>query len=604
MNILRWNRKSNKKIRPKTLLLFIFSLIMTTFAWFAYSKVLEPTLNIHMASWDMTYEINGTPTANPISIEIPILYPTMGEEKVVVDIFNNGETKVDIDYQVKSLTVAGIEYKGVPEGQTTNETNYITIAPSVLETVQTTDETTGETISTEIFKGAVTNDITRLPFTIDIEHSAQVEAATKDLYGGEDTPGEGYLKVIVNWIGDNDKLDSEWGYKVGEYLANQPEGTPAMTIVLSIDSYQVDPEGTTYETLMPSTSTTRPYLPDGYKRVPGTSLKTGLVIEDANGNQFTWVEVPRSKSVYTTAGIGITEFFEDDSNGAYSKIESDLRAYVSNYSTRADGFDNPDAIYGAIGVSSPDYTILKHKVLKSIYSHGGFYIGRYETGLAGDARTKATSTTPSDAPVIKSNVYPYNWVTCPQASTIASRLSQTGYTSSLMFGIQWDLVLKYLETKGANSESLKADSTLYGNYKNNTYTLTNESARYNQSSTGWLTAIPYQKLENTEVLVTSGANSGFCIQNIYDLAGNLSEWTYNAIYDETISNYVGGNGGDYLKDGDTTAANYYGTYNTRTAAKEVGFRISLISEADVTVAWGDDGSGTADSGENGGSGEN
>ena len=585
MNILRWRRKSNKKIRPKTLLLFIFSLIMTTFAWFAYSKVLEPTLNIHMASWDMTYEIAGQPTENPISIEIPILYPTMNEQVVIVDIFNNGETDVDIDYQVKSLTVAGIEYKGVLEGQTTAETNYITIAPSILETETTTDEVTGTTIETQIFKGAVANDITRFPFTIEIEHSAQVEAATGDLYGGEDTPGEGYLKVTVNWMGDNDRLDSEWGYKVGDYLATQPEGTPAMTIQLSIDSYQVDPEGTTYETIMPSTASTRPYLPDGYKRVPGTSLTTGLVIEDENGNQFVWVEVPRSTTVYTTAGINITEFSEDDANGAYSKIETDLRAYVSEYGSRPDAF----TLYDAIGISSPDYKTLKHKILKSIYSYGGFYIGRYETGLAGSARTRATATTPSDAPVIKSGIYPYNWVTCSQAHTIASRLSKTGYTSSLMFGIQWDLILKYIDKKGTERELLttKTDSTLWGNYKNNSYTLTNASARHNQSSRGWLTTIPYEKASDTEVLVSSGANSGFCRQNIYDIAGNLSEWTYNV----TSDTYLGGNGGNYLNDGDSTPANYYGTYNARAAAKEIGFRISLISEADVTVAWGDNSGG-------------
>lgn len=599
MNILRWNRKSNKKIRPKTLLLFIFSLIMTTFAWFAYSKVLEPTLNIHMASWDMTYEIAGQPTANPISIEIPILYPTMDQETIIVDIFNNGETDVDIDYQVKSLTVAGIEYKGVAEGKTTTETNYITIAPSVLETVQTTDVTTGETISTEIFKGAVTNDITRLPFTIDIEHSAQVEAATEDLYGGEDTPGEGYLKVIVNWIGDNDKLDSEWGYKVGEYLASQEEGTPAMTIVLSIDSYQVDPEGTTYETLMPSTSTTRPYLPDGYTRVPGTSLKTGLVIENTNGNQFVWVEVPKSTEVYKTAGIEITEFFEDDSNGAYTKIEADLREYVKEFNTRADGFSDVNAIYNTIGLTESNYTALKYKMLKSIYSHGGFYIGRYETGLESGGRTESSSI--DATPVIKANAYPYNFVTCSQANTLASRLKQTGYTTSLMFGIQWDLVMKYLQTNGISQEQdwLKTDSSEWGNYKNNTYTLTNSGAKYNHTANTWATTIPYEKLENSQVLMGSGANSGFCAQNIYDLAGNLSEWTYNIAYDDTLSNYAGGNGGNYTLEGSEASASYYGAYNVRAGAKHVGFRVALISEADMTEEWGDDVTGGSGGSEGG-----
>ena len=111
MNILRWKRKSNNKIKSKTLLLFIFSLIMTTFAWFAYSKVLAPTLNMHMAAWDIEYYIGADKKTNPISIEIPVLYPTMQEQTVVVDIFNNGETMVDIDHQVVSLTIAGTSYE-------------------------------------------------------------------------------------------------------------------------------------------------------------------------------------------------------------------------------------------------------------------------------------------------------------------------------------------------------------------------------------------------------------------------------------------------------------------------------------------------------------
>ena len=57
MNVLRKHRKSNKKIKIKKYVLFIFSLIMTTFAWLAYSKVLNTHLNIHVAAWDMEYYI-------------------------------------------------------------------------------------------------------------------------------------------------------------------------------------------------------------------------------------------------------------------------------------------------------------------------------------------------------------------------------------------------------------------------------------------------------------------------------------------------------------------------------------------------------------------
>ena len=64
MNILRKHRKSNKKNKLKKYILFIFSLIMTTFAWLTYSKVLNGNLNIHVAAWDMEYYIGDAGTNN------------------------------------------------------------------------------------------------------------------------------------------------------------------------------------------------------------------------------------------------------------------------------------------------------------------------------------------------------------------------------------------------------------------------------------------------------------------------------------------------------------------------------------------------------------
>ena len=71
MNILRKHRKSNKKNKLKKYILFIFSLIMTTFAWLTYSKVLNGNLNIHVAAWDMEYYIGDEKKENPIGITIP-----------------------------------------------------------------------------------------------------------------------------------------------------------------------------------------------------------------------------------------------------------------------------------------------------------------------------------------------------------------------------------------------------------------------------------------------------------------------------------------------------------------------------------------------------
>ena len=56
MNILRIKRKS--KVNIKRYILLIFSLIMTTFAWFTFSKILNSGMLIHIDSWNLDFYID------------------------------------------------------------------------------------------------------------------------------------------------------------------------------------------------------------------------------------------------------------------------------------------------------------------------------------------------------------------------------------------------------------------------------------------------------------------------------------------------------------------------------------------------------------------
>ena len=51
------------------------------------------------------------------------------------------------------------------------------------------------------------------------------------------------------------------------------------------------------------------------------TIDTGLVIQDANGNEYVWVVVPRTTAVYKTTGLGKTTFTDAD----YTSIETDLK---------------------------------------------------------------------------------------------------------------------------------------------------------------------------------------------------------------------------------------------------------------------------------------
>ena len=196
-------------------------------------------------------------------------------------------------------------------------------------------------------------------------------------------------------------------------------------------------------------------------------------------------------------------------------------------------------------------------MLKSVYEHGGFWVGRYEAGIENEAdRRKEASDTATLTPVTKQNMYPYTYVKRTQAKVLAEQVKSGNCTSSLMFGVQWDLVLKYIEIKGnVNSADLKSDSTLKGNYANNKWNITNVKAKYSTDGGQSFTACPYPKQSTREsVLLTTGADASFSMMNIYDIAGNVWEWTLEYTSDAAYS--CASRGGYYNTDGDWNPANY------------------------------------------------
>ena len=321
-----------------------------------------------------------------------------------------------------------------------------------------------------------------------------------------------------------------------------------------------------------SSNETRPYLPTGFTQVKGTTLKNGLTIQDSTGNQYVWVEVPKAERVYKTAGLEIKDFTDEE----YTAIETDLHTYTDVY---RNGTNYKDEYYSGVGLTSDEYTNLKKTMLKSVYQNGGFYIGKYETGIENAPKTDGDeNTAPTETPVIKRNAYPYNYVTCSQAQTLASNMESGNHTSSLMFGVQWDLVLKYLETKGTAQADLKTDSTSIGNYYNNAWNITNSNSKYaiyddKLENFDWTSGAYGIKDSDTMVLLSTGASDDFSKQGIYDLAGNVIEFTLehaNLISRAISESPCAIRGGDY---------NYNGFFNPAAANRfknpTFSFRINL-----------------------------
>ena len=333
-----------------------------------------------------------------------------------------------------------------------------------------------------------------------------------------------------------------------------------------------------------ATAETAPYFPDNtFTKKEGT-IDTGLVIQDASGNEYVWVVVPRTTAVYATTGLGKTTFTDAD----YTSIETDLKNYTSTYVTTSGYSDTYAADTDNVGwLTSDEYTELKNSMLKSVYENGGFYVGRYEAGIIENRTSK--SATNSDGkytiegmsiPVSKADAYPYTYVTRTQAQNLANNVNSGTKTSSLMFGVQWDLVLAFMRKDTAKITStsvLTENSTTIGNYCDNLWTIKNANAQYSEDGGDTFKACPnpFKKESYSSILLTTGADSSFSVQNIYDIAGNVFEWTLEKTSNDSLGPCAirGGYSGD---DGSAFPADDRSFYNT-TAANDyfIGFRVTL-----------------------------
>ena len=333
-----------------------------------------------------------------------------------------------------------------------------------------------------------------------------------------------------------------------------------------------------------ATAETAPYFPDNtFTKKEGT-IDTGLVIKDASGNEYVWVVVPRTTAVYKTTGLGKTTFTDAD----YTSIEKDLKDYTSTYVTTSGYSDTWYADNQNEGwLSETEYKTLKNSMLKSVYENGGFYVGRYEAGIDTTTGTNRTSNTDKNsdgkytiegmpAPVSKADAYPYTYVTRTQAQNLASNVNSGTKTSSLMFGVQWDLMLAFMHNKGNIADStLTSNSTTIGNYKDNSWTIKNANAKYSDNKGRTFTACPnpFKKESNSSILLTTGADSSFSVQNIYDVAGNVWEW----ILENTSSTDLpcASRGGCFSSTGSDSPTIYF-IVPTDGSNYSHGFRVSLF----------------------------
>ena len=320
----------------------------------------------------------------------------------------------------------------------------------------------------------------------------------------------------------------------------------------------------------------------GYVIYEGEEAVTDSNVADAqkNRNQYVWVPVPDISKFYgtdangkkwgkiytfsssTSSGYdeitGTQPYNWSESNGVMtisSKTNYREPDVVAKYSSTGYDMDSRLKTLGIGAKTTHEFLNQLEKefnnMVASVEKYGGFYIGRYETGNINQ-----------DTPVIQkgnTNISSQTWYNMyKRCKNIKG--ANTNVETGMIWGNQWDRTLMWLiETGSKTKEQIADDSTSWGNYYNATFEYVNSSGSTATKNEGSSTRIPTGSAEYTKA------------NNIYDLAGNVRDWTMEA--SSTV--YRVYRGGIYYNNGDYDPADYRNYYYPTGSSSDYGCRSAL-----------------------------
>ena len=315
------------------------------------------------------------------------------------------------------------------------------------------------------------------------------------------------------------------------------------------------------------------------------SIDDGLVIYDIpEGTTVDWSNPDSVKTKYNQFVWIPVEVTASDTE---TSIEAFKRsAWTANAETggeRTTGLNTSFTEPNATNDTDDKTGIAKQiaNLTKSIYKHGGFYIGRYEAG----SKTPRTSSSGVTEIGIKQDMYPYIYVKWGDSmssigTTGAVYLSNSlyntneyGATSMLCTGACWDSMLDFIKDR----EHSVMDSRTWGNYSNSeTFEITRGAYAVYNSTLGSFNNVEnkYSKIKDTSILLTTGATERNCSKNIYDVAGNCLEWTTES----SSSSYRVSRGGSCNFNGFD-----YPAYNRVVYSAGSGYNVSFRSSLYVSL---------------------
>ena len=292
-------------------------------------------------------------------------------------------------------------------------------------------------------------------------------------------------------------------------------------------------------------------IPKGFYYVGGTKT-TGVVISDNTNDKNKYAGFTNTTEVPKGIPTGVAY----NSDGTVNETNSDLKGNqfvwipctVDEYKKTSWGKQS------ASWESNTDNGEIVY-----IQKYGGFYIGRYEAGTSNLTSSKIDFSKgysaldwqntnfraeyiTSGRITCKAGEIPYYHADYTTAQTMTKAMYATdserkdSVYSGLATGTMWDVTLNYFKTQDS---TLDVTNSAWGNYNNTT--LTNCKGRYiTVNSSNGETSNVATNIDGVRHfgVMTCGSTEDVKKCNIYDMAGNLFEWTEEIAYDLSNNYYM------------------------------------------------------------------
>ncbi len=278
-------------------------------------------------------------------------------------------------------------------------------------------------------------------------------------------------------------------------------------------------------------------IPDGFVYVGGTKA-SGLVISDATadkekykgqttvgtdlvGNQFVWIPVENIADYKRTAYAGVSL------SGFLETLPEDEKT--------------------------------------SVETNKGYYIGRYEAGDKESTEAKTLrkyGATGSNTVAVKAGQAPYNYIKYTDAKKLAEGFStKQGYTSvksKLVSSYAWDTAIAFIQKTNSDYGRRSSEE---GNYY--------DSPTFNYTGIADTEKNKQTKANGTGTLIPTGQTTA--VNNIYDMGGNVYEWTTESCSDTNYP-YVF-RGGSYRQYSNPAGGR---VVSNNSSDGDLGFRLTLF----------------------------